>query len=98
MEIIASVASAERRQIANRQYHRPQREKRDFCGDHYQHVGYGVTIFLISNPIGWGTAIVLAVGSVAVSYGLGKSVRYLYGTHGKEIDLVEGTGIDRICQ
>jgi len=61
-------------------------------------LGYGVTIFLISNPIGWGTAIVLAVGSVAVSYGLGKSVRYLYGTHGKEIDLVEGTGIDRICQ
>ncbi|PCI10905.1 MAG: glycine zipper family protein [Thiotrichales bacterium] len=60
--------------------------------------GHVVTLFLISNPIGWGTAIVLAVGSVAVSYGSGKGVRMLYDAFGKEIDLVKGTGVDRICK
>jgi len=59
--------------------------------------GYGISLFLISNPIGWGTAIVLAMGSVAVSYGSGKGVRALYNTYG-EIDLVAETGIDRICK
>ncbi len=60
-------------------------------------LGYGISIFLISNPIGWGTAIVLAVGSVAASYLAGKFVRNMYDRHG-EIDFVEGTGVNRICQ
>jgi len=55
-------------------------------------LGSGVIgLFLISNPIGWGTAIVLAVGSVAASYGLGKLARIAYDTHG-EIDFVTGMG------
>jgi len=60
-------------------------------------LGYGVAIFLISNPIGWGTAIVLAVGSVAASYLAGKIARGAYDTHGK-IDFVVGTGVNRICR
>jgi len=34
-------------------------------------LGFAVGLFLISNPIGWGTAIVLAVGSTAASYASG---------------------------
>jgi len=60
--------------------------------------GRVIGVFLLSNPIGWGMAIVLAVGSVAVSYGLGVGAGILYDRFGKKIDLVEGTGIDRICQ
>jgi hypothetical protein len=61
-------------------------------------LGRAVGLFLISSPIGWGTAIVLAVGSVAVSYGLGKGTRIAYDKSGAEIDFVKGTGVDRICQ
>jgi len=56
-----------------------------------------VGLFLISNPIGWGTAIVLAVGSTAGSYALGKLARTAYDAHG-EIDFVTGTGVDRVCK
>lgn len=34
-------------------------------------LGVAVSLFLTSNPIGWGTALVLAVGTTAVSYGTG---------------------------
>lgn len=34
-----------------------------------------VGLFLVSNPIGWGTALVLATGSAAVSYGSGKAAK-----------------------
>jgi hypothetical protein len=63
-------------------------------------VGSGVLIglFLVSNPIGWGTALVLAVGSTAIGYGTGKGVRKLYSIHGSEIDLVSGTGISKLCK
>jgi len=37
--------------------------------------GAVIGLFLISNPIGWGTAIVLAVDNTATSYGLGKLAR-----------------------
>lgn len=60
-------------------------------------LGAAIGLFLISNPIGWGAAIVLAVGSTATSYLAGKGVRYLYDTYG-EIDFVEGTGTGRMCK
>jgi len=59
--------------------------------------GIAVTVFLISNPVGWGTAIVLAVGSTGVSWGLGKLARFGYDAFG-EIDFVTGTGTNRICK
>ncbi len=62
-------------------------------------LGYAVSLFLISNPIGWGTAIVLAIGSTAVSFGAGKGAAYLaYDVFGSQVDLVSGTGTDKICQ
>ncbi len=60
--------------------------------------GYAVGIFLVFNPITWGAAIVLAVGSVATSYALGKGARYVYTQSGTKIDLVSGAGVNRICQ
>lgn len=64
--------------------------------------GFGVSavvgLFLVSNPIGWGTAIVLAVGTTALSYGTGKAARFIYDTSGSEIDLVSGSGIGKICK
>ncbi len=59
--------------------------------------GYTIGLFLISNPVAWGTAIVLAVGSTALSYGLGKGARFGYGVYGTT-DFVAGTGVDRICK
>ena len=61
-------------------------------------LGFAVGVFLVSNPIGWGTAIVLAVGSVATSYAAGKFTRYVYTQTGAKIDLVSGLGIDGICK
>lgn len=63
-------------------------------------VGAGavVGLFLVSNPIGWGAAIVLAVGSAALSYGSGKLARYTYDTTGSQIDFVSGSGIGKICK
>ncbi len=60
--------------------------------------GYIVGLFLISNPITWGTAIVLAVGSVAASYAAGKGARFGYDKLGGQIDFVSGTGVNRICE
>ncbi len=63
-------------------------------------IGAGAVIglFLVSNPIGWGTAVVLAVGSAALSYGSGKLARYTYDSTGSQIDFVSGSGIGRICK
>jgi len=61
-------------------------------------LGAVVGLFLVSNPIGWGTAIVLAVGSTALSYGTGKIARYNYNKHGGQIDFVNGTGVGSICR
>ncbi len=57
-----------------------------------------VGVFLVSNPIGWGTALVLAVGGAAVGYGAGKIARYSYDRYGRKVDFVSGTGVEQICQ
>ncbi|VAW49526.1 hypothetical protein MNBD_GAMMA04-1068, partial [hydrothermal vent metagenome] len=45
-------------------------------------LGYVVGLFLISSPVGWGTALVLATGTTVASYGLGKLVRLGYTVTG----------------
>ncbi len=60
-------------------------------------IGMIVGVFLVSNPIGWGTALVLAVGSSAVAYIGGKYARYSYDRYGNRVDFASGTGIDQIC-
>jgi hypothetical protein len=57
-----------------------------------------VTLFLISNPVGWGTAFVLAAGTAAVSYGAGYYSRRAYTTSGASVDFVSGLGLDLVCQ
>ena len=57
-----------------------------------------IGLFLISNPVGWGTALVLATGSVALSYASGKGARMAYDVLGNRIDLVSGTGVDAVCR
>lgn len=60
--------------------------------------GYVVTLFLISNPVGWGTALVLAAGSAAISYGTGVAFRKAYTLKGREVDFVSGLGMDSVCR
>lgn len=60
--------------------------------------GFAVTLFLVSNPVGWGTALVIAAGSAAVSYGSGFLARTAYTTFGKEVDFVSGAGVDSVCR
>jgi hypothetical protein len=60
--------------------------------------GYLVGVFLISNPAGWGTALVLATGATALSYLSGKGAKYVYDLKGNKYDFVKGTGVDRLCR
>ena len=57
-----------------------------------------VGFYLISNPIGWGTAVVLAVGSTATGYASGKVFRSTYTWTGSRVDFVEGLGVDQLCR
>lgn len=61
-------------------------------------VGAALGLFVVSNPIRWGTAIVLAAGSAAAAYGAGKLAGWAYDTRGREVDLVSGLGVDRVCR
>ena len=56
------------------------------------------SLFLVSNPVGWGTAIVLAVGSTAVSYAAGRGARWAYGKNFNHIDFVTGAGVSSLCR
>ena len=60
--------------------------------------GVLVGIFLVSNPIGWGAALVLAIGSAAVSYTAGKVAVATYDAFGNQIDIVNGVGVDKVCR
>ncbi len=61
-------------------------------------LGYTVGLYLVSNPVGWGTAIVLAIGTAATSYAMGKVGRYSYDKLASKVDFVSGLGIDNICK
>ena len=58
----------------------------------------GLALFLVSSPVGWGTAFLLAAGTVVASYTIGKTFRFAYTTYGNKVDLVNGVGVDQICQ
>lgn len=60
--------------------------------------GAMVGLFLISNPVGWGTALLLAAGSTAVGYGSGKLSRTAYTLSGARVDFVSGSGVDAVCR
>lgn len=60
--------------------------------------GVGIGLFVVSNPIGWGTALVLAAGSAYASYKVGQWARGAYDLHGHHLDFVSPTGIERLCR
>jgi hypothetical protein len=57
-----------------------------------------VGVFLVSNPVGWGTALVLAAGSTAISYSTGVLAKTAYTVSGSQMDFVSGLGIDSVCR
>ena len=57
-----------------------------------------VTIFLVSNPVGWGTALVIGAGSAAAAYTAGKVTRKAYTMSGASVDFVSGMGVDKVCK
>lgn len=60
--------------------------------------GWVVGLYLASNPIGWGTALVLAVSSAGASFVLGKGSAMAYTALGTPLDLVSGLGLNRVCR
>ncbi len=58
---------------------------------------YGLAVILVSNPVGWFVAIGLGVGAAYGSYQAGKKARSFYNQHGQSIDLVNMSGVDRLC-
>lgn len=61
-------------------------------------LGVAVGIFLVSNPVGWGAALVIGAGSAVASYSAGKISRSAYTLSGSKVDFVSGTGVDRVCK
>ena len=59
--------------------------------------GVLVGAFLLSNPVGWGTAIILAVGSTVVGYGAGKVSREVYSIKMQRFDVVNSLRVDHLC-
>jgi hypothetical protein len=60
--------------------------------------GAAISLFLLSNPVGWGMALLLATGSAAATWQAGKWAAQVYNTSGSTVDLVSGLGIDRLCR
>ena len=60
--------------------------------------GLLVGLYLVSNPIGWGTALILAVGSAAVSSYAGTRFATAYTAWGTPFDLVSGNGVGMVCR
>lgn len=89
------------RQIANAQ---SQHEKNGIFAESVASISVGsglaagIGVFLVSNPIGWGTALVLAVGTTAIGFASGKGARYAYNSEFKHVDLVKATHIDQVCK
>lgn len=60
--------------------------------------GLALTAFLISNPVGWATILVLGTASAVGSYKAGKAFRDIYTTSGAKVDFVSMSGVDTICK
>ncbi len=57
-----------------------------------------LSLFLISSPVGWGAALVLAIGSTGSGWLAGKGTVRLHDTYRNKIDFVNGLGIDKVCR
>lgn len=63
-------------------------------------VGAGIAVgaFLVSNPIGWGTALVLAAGSAVGALAGGKLGVGIYTRFFNRVDVVGNLGVDKVCR
>lgn len=61
-------------------------------------VGVLIGLFLVSNPIGWGTAIIIAAGTAAVGYAAGNFAGHVYHENYSDVRIVEPLMIDRVCR
>ena len=59
--------------------------------------GLVVGFFLISNPVGWGVALAIGIGTAAFTYGTGKLAGKIYEDYGSNIEIVDMLGIDKVC-
>jgi hypothetical protein len=77
-----------------------QKEKNEIFVETLAEIGAGVAVglFVVTNPIGWGTALVLAIGGAGASLAAKKVARTVYDAVGNEADLVSGAGVDRLCR
>lgn len=60
-------------------------------------LGYAVGVFVLSNPVGWGVALLLAMGSTVGSLVAGKLASKAYSASSGEVDFVTGLGVDKVC-
>lgn len=59
--------------------------------------GIAVSVFLVSNPVGWGVAVAIGVGSAATGYFAGQAAGTIYDQNFRHVPVVETLFIDRIC-
>jgi len=59
--------------------------------------GFGVSILLFSNPVGWTIAIAAGVGVAASSIAVGKGFKAFYNSKSEKIDIVNKIGVDQWC-
>jgi len=59
--------------------------------------GIGLSLFLVSNPIGWVSALVIGSVGASISYAGGKGATVLYSSLGEDIDVANFTKIDSLC-
>lgn len=60
--------------------------------------GWALGAFLISNPVGWATILVLGTAAAIGSYAAGKEARSLYNLSEHKIDIVSTLRVDQICK
>lgn len=54
--------------------------------------------FLISNPVGWGVAVILGIGASAMAWTAGVGGRIVYDNYLTRYDLVHLTRLDQLCK
>ena len=60
-------------------------------------LGLAAGFFLVSNPVGWGVALVIGASTALTSYGAGKLVGLGYSEYASDIDVEDALYIDKVC-
>lgn len=57
-----------------------------------------ISVVLISNPVGWGAALLIGGATALGTWGAGKIAKEGYNRLGEKIDLVSDFGVDKLCK